>query len=441
MLKMLKEVISKIGINRGTKRIWCEGKKLNLAGFHAGMNYNLEIDKKNRKLVLTTSENGTYKVSKKRGDVPVLDLTKSWIDEVFRGEKVSIKIYEGRVVITEAFQESISINSKEKYSNPKHLVAMEFFAGGGTLAKAAHDSEFRIDLALELDSSYAESFEKNFPNTTMLNASMTDIAMELLPKQCDLFIAGIPCDTYSVARRNVKGKSKEDRIGEHKNVASVFYVLEAIRKSRPKSILIEEVKPFADSMQCAILINVLKDHGYHISETVVAPNNEVSKRERYALFASLKEGFEWPSFDYSVDDTVEDIFFKEKPDRDWFDEDSATMKREFAYLEKHKRKGNGFGFVPVTPTSERVPTLTKDYAKFRSEFYITDNMKRFRPCGVKEAKRMHGMPNDFLLPESYTKAMQVLGQGVLYRPFKLIFETIKNFLLEDQVRSNQYLRS
>lgn len=425
---VLKTIISKVGLHRGKPRIWIEGKKLSNAGFDVGSFYEIDIQSK-KKLTIKPSDNGGYKVSKKKGLCPVMDISKLKASEVFNSdEKVQIKIFNKRIEITQAPHDRY--NEVVKNSFDDSFKAIEFFSGGGTLSKAISDGGFDIKVAVELDSSYAESYENNFPECRMINSAIQDIAMKTLPKGVELLTAGVPCDTYSVARRNGgKGNTGKKTIGKHRNNHMVYYVCEAIRYARPKTVLIEEVKAFSDTVQADMLKSVLSDLNYHVHETVVAPENEITKRQRYCLVASLFEGFTFPKFDYSIEETVKSIFFSGKPERDWFASDSRTIQRELAYLEKHRKKGNGFGFVPIGIDSERVPTLTKDYTKLRSEWYLTDG-ERYRPCGAQEAKKLHGFPEDFVLPESQTKAMQILGQGVLYRPFKLISESIKNHLQE-----------
>jgi len=52
-------------------------------------------------------------------------------------------------------------------------------------------------------------------------------------------------------------------------------------------------------------------------------------------------------------------------------------------------------------------------------------------AGKNEIKRVHGLPDDFILPDSYVTGTEILGQGVLYRPFKEIFKQIKAFISGD----------
>jgi site-specific DNA-cytosine methylase len=48
--------------------------------------------------------------------------------------------------------------------------------------------------------------------------------------------------------------------------------------------------------------------------------------------------------------------------------------------------------------------------------------------GHREAAKVHGLPDDFILPATYQKGMQIIGQGVLYRPFRKIAQSILSFM-------------
>ena len=105
-MKVLKESLSKVGSNRGRKRIWIEGRKLELAGLYAGKKYTLKIDKKERKFLLIPSLNGNLKVSKKKIDHPVIDINSTLVGETFKTEKVKVKIFNDHIEISEALLES-----------------------------------------------------------------------------------------------------------------------------------------------------------------------------------------------------------------------------------------------------------------------------------------------------------------------------------------------
>jgi DNA (cytosine-5)-methyltransferase 1 len=362
---LLKESVVKVGERRGISRVWIEGKKLLMAGFSIGRSYEVDINEKSKIVTLRASHHGIAdrerKVSKRK-DTPIIDLCRKVLSSIF-SDKACVKIFAGVIVITQPYHDIIS--ERAKLMAREKPIAFEYFAGGGTLAKAIVDAGYEMALAVELESKFCENLEANLPKTLVLNESVSEICPMMLPSGADLFVAGVPCETYSMARRKPKGEHVGDYT-DHDNMHLVYYVIEAIRTARPKNVLIEEVVGFKNSVQCVLLKGVLNDLGYHMSETIVAPINEVTSRKRYALVASLKEGYCFPSFDDQPPRSLSEILFSSKPERDYWPEDNATMKREFARLEVHAQRNNGFGFKAITPETTKLPTITKDYTKFRS---------------------------------------------------------------------------
>lgn len=72
IMKVLRQSIVKVGINRGTKRLWLEGKWLHNCGFVKGDHYNVFYG--HDEIILTWASNGSNLVSGKKGDKSVIDL-------------------------------------------------------------------------------------------------------------------------------------------------------------------------------------------------------------------------------------------------------------------------------------------------------------------------------------------------------------------------------
>jgi DNA (cytosine-5)-methyltransferase 1 len=80
-------------------------------------------------------------------------------------------------------------------------------------------------------------------------------------------------------------------------------------------------------------------------------------------------------------------------------------------LIEHRRKGNGFGYRIFTRDSTRTSTLSARYYKDGSEILIetTRNPRRLTP---REAARLQGFPDDFVIPVSDTQAYKQFGNSV-----------------------------
>lgn len=92
----------KVGLNKGSPRIWIEGKKLDAAGFMANARYNVDVSAKS--ITLTLADDGKRKVSGKTISPeyrhPIIDLHASYLAEfVSAGMMVNIEYHTGKIVI------------------------------------------------------------------------------------------------------------------------------------------------------------------------------------------------------------------------------------------------------------------------------------------------------------------------------------------------------
>jgi len=84
-----------------------------------------------------------------------------------------------------------------------------------------------------------------------------------------------------------------------------------------------------------------------------------------------------------------------------------------AYAAKHKAAGNGFGYGLVGP-EDRARTLSARYHKDGSEILVSQgSTKRPRRLTPREAARIMGYPEDFVIPVSDAQAYRQFGNSVV----------------------------
>ena len=85
-----------------------------------------------------------------------------------------------------------------------------------------------------------------------------------------------------------------------------------------------------------------------------------------------------------------------------------------AYAEKHRRRGNGFGFGLVDPARDHITrTLSARYYKDGSEILIKQESRNPRRLTPQECARLMGFPDDFVIPVSDTQAYRQFGNSVV----------------------------
>jgi DNA (cytosine-5)-methyltransferase 1 len=78
----------------------------------------------------------------------------------------------------------------------------------------------------------------------------------------------------------------------------------------------------------------------------------------------------------------------------------------------HKKKGNGFGYSMFDEDSVYTSTISARYYKDGSEILVKQNNSNPRKLTPREAARLQGFSDDFLIPVSDTQAYRQFGNSV-----------------------------
>jgi site-specific DNA-cytosine methylase len=78
----------------------------------------------------------------------------------------------------------------------------------------------------------------------------------------------------------------------------------------------------------------------------------------------------------------------------------------------HLEKGNGFGYSMFNEKSEYTSTISARYYKDGSEILIEQKNKNPRKLTPREAARLQGFPEDFVIPVSDAQAYKQFGNSV-----------------------------
>ena len=104
------------------------------------------------------------------------------------------------------------------------------------------------------------------------------------------------------------------------------------------------------------------------------------------------------------------------------------------YSEKHKAKGNGFGFG-LTDLNGISRTLSARYYKDGSEILIPQKGKNPRRLTPRECARLQGYPDKFIIPVSDNQAYRQFGNSVVVPMMKAV---ASNLVSELQRHNGQY---
>ncbi|MBC3954829.1 DNA (cytosine-5-)-methyltransferase [Pseudomonas sp. DOAB1067] len=281
----------------------------------------------------------------------------------------------------------------------------------------------------------------------------------------DVLLAGFPCQPFSLA-----GVSKKNSLGrkhgfECETQGTLFFdVARIIAAKRPAAFLLENVKNLKSHDKgntFRIICEALDELGYEVAD-VNAPKGADPKvidarhfvpqhRERIVLVGFRRDlnvhgGFtlrdidklipkQRPSFGDLLDKEVDSKYILTPKLWDYL----------YKYAEKHRQKGNGFGFGLTRP-NDVARTLSARYHKDGSEILVDrgfvehldfnselNQLNRPRRLTPHECARLMGFDkpgeSKFVIPVSDTQAYRQFGNSVAVPVFEAVAKLMKSRIL------------
>lgn len=294
---------------------------------------------------------------------------------------------------------------------PQTWRAIDLFAGIGGVRIGFQEAFQNLEcvFASEIDKFARQTYFANFHE--MPHGDITKIPAQEIPAH-DIILAGFPCQAFSIAGLR---KGFEDTRG------TLFFEVARIAKHhQPKIIFLENVKGFKNHDRgntFRVVKLTLEQLGYRVFAQVLnakyfgLPQN----RERIYMIA-LHHGVD-PCASIRFDPVQEPMLTRlgdileadvdEKytiSDQLW----AGHQRRKAAHL----KKGNGFGYSLFTPESEYTSTISARYYKDGSEILIEQENKNPRKLTPREAARLQGFPEEFVIPVSDVQAYKQFGNSV-----------------------------
>lgn len=317
---------------------------------------------------------------------------------------------------------------------------IDLFAGIGGIRTAFERIGGQCVFTSEWDSYSQKTYVQNFNGHHTMAGDITQVIASEIPDH-DVLLAGFPCQPFSIA-----GVSKKTSLGREHGFKDAtqgtlfFDVARIIEAKQPRAFLLENVKNLI-SHDKGRTFDVIKhtlseELGYHIHHRVIDGAHFTPQHRERIIIVGFREPV---SFDFDAlplppknARKLKEILHKtdgSEPTLPWDEDrffnhahqkvqDKYTLTDNLwrylqNYAEKHRLKGNGFGFGLVTGESV-TRTLSARYHKDGSEILIFQgeniNPRRLTP---RECARLMGFPDTFRIPVSDTRAYRQFGNSVV----------------------------
>ncbi len=315
---------------------------------------------------------------------------------------------------------------------PTLFTFIDLFAGMGGFRLAMQAQGGKCVFSSEWNKYAQKTYFANFGEMPFGDITK-ESTKSFIPEHFDILCAGFPCQPFSIA-----GVSKKKSLGREtgfkdKTQGTLFFdVADIISRHRPKAFFLENVKNLTSHDKgntFRVIYETLEELDYSIHYQVMDGQTYVPQHRERIMIVGFdrkryhdEEDFSFPE-QHQATRTISEIL---DPNIDM----KYTLSDKLwsylqAYAEKHRAKGNGFGFglVDLNGISR---TLSARYYKDGSEILIPQgegiNPRKLSP---RECARLMGYPDAYRLNQvSDVQAYRQCGNSVVVPLITAVSEKI-----------------
>jgi len=335
---------------------------------------------------------------------------------------------------------------------------VDLFAGIGGIRLGFEANGGRCVFTSEWNEYSKKTYEQNFPVAHEIVGDIVKVldVQRQIPDH-DVLLAGFPCQPFSIA-----GVSKKNALGrphgfECTTQGTLFFdVARIIGAKKPKAFLLENVKNLRShdgGNTFRVILDVLeKELGYSVKWRIIDGKHFVPQHRERILIVGFREdnGFDFDTIklpELAMAPRLDSVLHREDgseldvDDHRYIDEKGNVHSKYTLsdklwkylkdYAEKHRAKGNGFGFGRVG-REDTSRTLSARYYKDGSEILVkrgTNGNGRPRRLTPRECARLMGFPDTFKIPVSDTQAYRQFGNSVVVPVIRTVAAHMKPYIM------------
>jgi DNA (cytosine-5)-methyltransferase 1 len=317
---------------------------------------------------------------------------------------------------------------------------IDLFAGIGGMRLGFESAAGHCVFTSEWDAKAQLTYRKNFGESHPILGDITKISAEEIPPH-DVLVAGFPCQPFSIA-----GVSKKNALGrphgfECTTQGTLFFdVARVIKHHQPPAFLLENVKNLKSHDRGntfrVIMETLTEELGYDVHYRVIDAKSFVPQHRERIFIVGFRRKTAFNFDDLVLPDPVKGPRLSsilhpqdgsEACEDPFTEGELGKVARKYTltphlwqylrnYAEKHRAKGNGFGFGLVGP-GDVARTLSARYYKDGSEILIRRGSGSPRRLTPRECARLMGFDRPgrkpFQIPVADTSAYKQFGNAVV----------------------------
>jgi DNA (cytosine-5)-methyltransferase 1 len=316
----------------------------------------------------------------------------------------------------------------------RELRFIDLFAGIGGMRFAFESAGAECVYTSEWNEHARATYSANHRIDHEFAGDITKVDAKSIPDH-DILVGGFPCQPFSAA-----GVSKKQSLGRphgflDETQGTLFFdIARILAEKRPGAFLLENVRNLRShdgGRTIATIRETLENLGYQVSIGLVSGAGFVPQKRERVLIAGFDSdrGFDWGDFPSpSARPTLATILHPENGSetaeppytsgkRGKVADRYTLSPRLWEYLQdykiRHRAQGNGFGYGLVGP-EDQARTLSARYYKDGAEILVQrPGLSEPRRLTPREAARLMGYKDSFVLPASDVQAYKQLGNSVV----------------------------
>lgn len=364
---------------------------------------------------------------------------------------------EPKRLVIDRLRDLVRHGSTPQNGHAASFTFIDLFAGIGGMRMGFQAAGGRCVFTSEWDRFCRITYGENFGDHDVRGDIRT--SKEEIPPH-DVLVAGFPCQPFSIA-----GVSKKNALGRPHGFACdtqgtlFFEIAEILKEHRPAAFLLENVRNLIshDSGRTfKVIMSVLRDElGYWVPDPKIIDARSFVPQHRERIFiAGFREptAFSWD--DVRIPDAAPVLATILHPE-DGSEEseepytlgprgrvaDKYTLSDHLwsylrKYAERHRAKGNGFGYGIVGP-ADVARTLSARYYKDGSEILVRQRGRNPRRLTPRECARLMGFDrpglSPFKIPVSDTQAYKQFGNAVVVPVVEAVASAMKPHVALEQM--------
>ncbi len=331
---------------------------------------------------------------------------------------------------------------------------IDLFAGIGGIRRGFETVGGQCVFTSEWDKYARVTYEANFPSASEheFAGDITQIVASEIPDH-DVLLAGFPCQPFSIA-----GVSKKNALGRPHGFSDetqgtlFFDVARIIEGKRPSAFMLENVRNLIShdhGRTFEVIKRVLRDElDYELHWRVIDSSPWVPQARRRIIIIGFDgrtsfdfENLEVPDSSPTMSAILHPENGTELAEHPYTNGELGVIDKRYIltprlwqylkdYRAKHRSAGNGFGYGLVGP-DDVSRTLSARYYKDGSEVLVSRGPRaRPRRLTPREAARLMGFDDSFIIPVSDMQAYKQFGNSVVTPVISAVARLMKPHLNE-----------